>query len=464
MSIFPWRPRPVNCSLRSIVAGPVLALLLGGCGSDASSSWTANERAKIVSLALPAAVPVAAHGNGVADDHRAAAFGHLLFFDKRLSGNGEVACASCHRPEHGFSDNRSLSRGMGTTGRHTPTVIGAANSAWQFWDGRADSLWAQALGPLENPDEHGANRMQLARLMTRHYREQYQTVFGALPSFDDASRFPGNAMPAGELGAAWQAMSEADRHVVNEVFANIGKSLAAYQALLMPGPSRFDDFARAVGRGEHSTALSPTEQAGLKLFISEQGGQCLRCHNGPLMTNHDFQVTGIDRTSRPGADGRLVGIRQALDDPFNCQGRYSDSPAQCDELVYAKREGMELRHAFKVPTLRNIARTAPYMHDGGMATLGEVLRYYNQAPLHFADQPPGENAVAGGAPTHLDIEPLRLLPHQLNQLEAFLHTLDSPPAVDGRWLRSPFSSAGPTGTPSPARKLLPDSGQDRNPT
>ena len=462
MCISLWRPKPMAGYWLPLCL--LALLLLGGCQGDKAPAWTTDEVAKIASLALPVSLQVADHGNRVAGDPRAAALGHRLFFDKRLSGNGEVACASCHQPEHGFSDNSPLSQGMGTTGRHTPTVIGAANSAWQFWDGRADSLWAQALGPLENPDEHGANRMQLARLIGRHYRQEYQALFGPLPAFDDDQRFPADAMPAGELRSAWLAMSEADRHRVNTVFANIGKSLAAYQSLLMPGPSRFDEFARDLQLGERSEALSAAEQAGLKLFISEQGGQCLRCHNGPLLTNHDFQVTGIDRTPRALADGRLAGIGQALADPFNCSGRYSDTPTQCGELIYAKREGMELRHAFKVPTLRNISRTAPYMHDGSMSTLSEVLRYYNQAPLQFVDQPLEQEKLSADVLPHLDIEPLRLLPHQLNQLEAFLRTLDSPLAVDGRWLRSPIPSAGPTGTRSLARKLTPVDGRHRNPT
>lgn len=148
---------------------------------------------------------------------------------------------------------------------------------------------------------------------------------------------------------------------------------------------------------------------GLRLFISEQG-QCLRCHNGPLLSNGSFHATTVPQPHPAAREGRSAGIKKALSSPFNCLGDYSDSlPGQCKELIYSKKGGYELKGATKVPSLRNIAQTAPYMHAGQFETLNDVLNYYNRAATPFG--------------VHSDLNALKLLPYQINQLEAFLLTL-----------------------------------------
>jgi len=131
-----------------------------------SATWTADERALLRSLSLSALEKLPADpSNKYADDSAAMLLGGRLFFDTRLSGNGKVSCATCHAPDKGFQDGLPLGKGVGTAGRRTMPIAGTAHSPWQFWDGRADSHWAQALGPLESPAEHGGDRTQYAHVM-----------------------------------------------------------------------------------------------------------------------------------------------------------------------------------------------------------------------------------------------------------------------------------------------------------
>ncbi|MGI9262284.1 MAG: cytochrome-c peroxidase, partial [Woeseiaceae bacterium] len=181
-------------------------------GPRSPAAWTASDLVELQSLSLYnlPALP-ADPSNAVADDLRAAKFGHRLFFDTRLSANGAVSCATCHQPTRHFSDSFKKGRGIGESGRNTRSIVGSAYSPWQYWDGRKDSQWAQALSPLEDPVEHGGNRMQFARFITVEpaYRNEYEALFGKLPDFSDRSRFPEAAAPLIDpvMSAAWNAMS-----------------------------------------------------------------------------------------------------------------------------------------------------------------------------------------------------------------------------------------------------------------
>ena len=301
-------------------------------------------------------------------------------------------------------------------------------SAWYFWDGRKDSLWSQALAPLENHLEHGANRMQLVHLLVSDpgYRTEYEHVFGDLPDFGDPTRFPPAASPLGNQTEiqAWQAMSTADQLAVNQVFANMGKALAAYQRLLLPGPAPFDHYVAALLTGEDTHEhLNGAARAGLKLFIG--GASCINCHNGPLFTNNEFHNTGVlpGIGQLPGM-GRTEGVRKAQSDPFNCLGEFSDDVGGCAELRFAKSDD-DVIGARRTPSLRNVTATAPYMHAGQIATLEAVLDHYNRAEL----------ALVG----HNEAKPLNLRPAELKMLHAFLETLTGPMAVEPRWLAPPPS-------------------------
>ncbi len=395
------------------------------------AAWTQAQLAVLRSLWIGSLPPLPPDpSNKVADDPRAVRLGHRLFFDTDLSRDGEVACATCHAPGLAFTDGRKRGRGVGTTARNTMTIVGAAYSPWFFWDGRKDSQWSQTLGPLESTVEHGATRTDYARVIANdlHYRTAYRALFGPLPDLADTKRFPPGAGPTDDPAARkkWAAMTPADRVAVSRVFANIGKAIAAYERKILPGPARFDRYVAALLAGKPAAAariMPPAAVAGLKLFIGR--GQCTRCHNGPLLTNFGFHNTGTPAApGTPPDRGRRDGIKLALEDGFNCLGRYSDArPDDCGELRFAKTKGPELDGAFKTPTLRNVSRTGPYMHAGQFATLAAVLRHYNQAPA----APTGET----------ELHALGLKPHELEEIEAFLRTLDSPTTAPPELLRPP---------------------------
>ncbi|MEH6444606.1 MAG: cytochrome c peroxidase [Oceanospirillaceae bacterium] len=417
--------------LRVFFALTLLAALswLGLFNRQQEITWSKDELARIQSLVLPApavlAKSVVHTGNQYWDNPLAITLGKQLFFDKALSGNGQVACATCHLPQAGFADPQPFSRGIGVTKRHSPALLGVASSAWFFWDGRADSLWAQALGPLEDPAEQGANRLQLAKLIQSKYALQYQNIFGPLADF---SALPNNATPATnnvKWQQTWQSLPLADQTNINRVFANIGKSIAAFESKLLPSTTKFDRFATELLATGESDLLSRQEKQGLKTFINDQTGQCMRCHNGAYFTNNDFQVTGIKDTFTPLGTGRAEGIQKALNSEFSCAGVYADiddKNSQCQELKFAKRIGSELEFAFKVPSLRNVAQTAPYMHNASLETLEEVLHFYTRAVSQYTNE---ESNKTDQQKIHLDIEPLALASNQLLQLAAFLRTLNS---------------------------------------
>ena len=397
----------------------VLVGTLSACSQvreTGTTQLTPPEVRAISSLALSnLGAPPPDPSNAVADNQQAATLGHALFFDKRLSANGEVSCASCHQPERGFTDGLAHARGIGQLDRKTMSVVGAAHSTWQFWDGRKDSLWSQALGPLEASNEHGLSRSEVAEVVARAYSDDYEAVFGALPNLDDAARFPARASPQGDEAAqaAWAEMTPTDQDSVSEVFVNVGKALAAYERGLEPTPTRFDRYAEAVTKGDAAgeSALSAEEIAGLKLFVGKAG--CVTCHTGPLLTDESFHNTGVPAVAELPPDlGRLRGAQLVRTDEFNCLSRYSDAdPAQCRALKGLKADAFGLERAYKVPSLRDVTAHAPYMHAGQFSTLREVLEHYNRAP----DAPSG----------YSEIHPLGLSEAELDQLEAFLKTLSS---------------------------------------
>lgn len=392
----------------------VMAAVMGAAASRADV-WSASELDLLRSLSLRELEPMPPDPtNRVADDERAAVLGERLFFDTRLSANGLVACSTCHRPDLDFQDGLALGRGVGTTARRTMPIAAMSRSPFLFWDGRKDSQWAQALGPLESPVEHGGTRAQYAHLIAAHYRPEYEALFGAMP---DLSAVPASAGPVGDSAAVagWARATDAQREAVTHVFVNIGKAIAAYERRITPGPSRFDRYVDALGEQNRGNGtLTTGEVAGLKLFIGK--ARCLQCHNGPLLTNNEFHNTGVPpRPELPVEDGRLAGASAVLTDEFNCRSRWSDSREPCAELEFLLTGSHTLQRAYKVPSLRNVGERAPYMDAGQFATLAQVLDHYNRAP----------RASAG----HSELTPLRLTTIELQQLEAFLRALSGPTLV-----------------------------------
>ncbi len=387
---------------------------------SAAPAWTTDELAQLRELAidrLPALAPDPSNRFG--DDAAAAALGERLFFDTRLSGNGEVACATCHVAEQQFQDGLPLAHGVGTTARRTMPVVATAQGTWQFWDGRKDSQWSQALGPLESAVEHGATRLGLVRVLADHYREGYEATFGALP---DLAGLPPAAGPVADtaMARAWAAIPAARQDGINRAFANLGKAIAAYERRISYGASRFDRYVTALESGKAipvDARLTPDEIAGAKLFVGK--ANCVNCHNGPLLSDGHFHNTGIAAVAGLAVDdGRWSGARQVRDDPFNCLGRYSDArPEECEELQYMAVDDSAMVRAYKTPSLRNVADRAPYMHAGQVATLERVVDHYNRAPA----------APAGKS----ELRRLELSARERAQLVAFLRSLSGPVEAPG---------------------------------
>jgi cytochrome c peroxidase len=406
---------------------PRLLVKLGACAALAAllvaaltvrgARWTAEERATLRTLSLASLGPLPADpSNRFADDARAAALGEKLFADARLSGNGKVSCATCHVQDREFQDGVALAQGVGTTARRTMPIAGTAHGAWFFWDGRTDSQWSQALGPLESAVEHGGTRTQYARAVGAHYREEYEQLFGALPALDG---LPAQAGPVADTAwsGAWARIPAARQDEITRVYANIGKAIAAFERRIGLAPTRFDRYvdAELAGRThDASSAFTDDETAGLKLFVGK--ASCVNCHNGARLTDDHFHNTGVpaSRAVASADSGRAVGVRQAIAAEFSCTSRWSDAkPEDCEELRFATTEGEELVRAYKTPSLRGVADRAPYMHAGQIATLAEVIDHYDRAP----------QAPAG----HSELKPLKLDAKERRQIEAFLRTLSAAP-------------------------------------
>ena len=410
----------------ALLAFTGLVLLAAACSALGGVRWNEDELAALRSLWIGSLPSLPADpSNQYADDPRAAALGQKLFFDTRFSSNGKVACATCHLPDQLFQDGIPFANGVGTTNRRTMSIIGTAYSPWLFWDGRKDSQWAQALGPMESAVEHGSNRTYYAHIIDQFYRAEYEAIFGTMPEVSHLPLVTG-ATQSPEVIAAWAAMSSEDRQAVTRIYVNLGKSIAAYERLLLPGESRFDQYVEAVLDHDYGSAdkiLNEEEVAGLKLFIGK--AHCTNCHNGPLFTNNDFHNTGVPAAKDlPEDRGRSKGAQEVLADEFNCLSVYSDAqPDQCTELNFLVIDAHQQERQFKPPSLRNVAKRGPYMHAGQFATLEEVLNHYNTAP----------QAPAG----HSELEPLHLSQKQIEQIIAFLKTLDSPIHAEPRWLTAP---------------------------
>jgi cytochrome c peroxidase len=401
-----------------IFATSVLALsaTIAAVAASGRDGWTRVELDELRSMSLTELGPLAPDPtNRVADDPRAADLGKRLFFDTRLSSNGRVACSTCHQPDRGFQDGTALGTGVGTTARRTMPIAGMARSPFLFWDGRKDSVWAQALGPLESPVEHGGTRAQYAHVVADAYARAYEQLFGALPDLSSVPRVAGPVTDR-DAGLAWTRLSSVQRDHVTRVFVNIGKAIAAYERRIEFGASRFDKYVAAVTTGQSGqSTLTDDEIAGLRLFIGR--ANCTQCHNGPLFTSNEFHNTGVRPRPELAIDhGRLSGATAALSDEFNCRSRWSDARERCAELEFIVTGDHTLDRAYKVPSLRNVAERAPYMDAGQFATLADVLDHCNRAP-----------AAATG---HSELRPLRLKALELRQLEAFLRTLSGPIVVN----------------------------------
>lgn len=377
--------------------------------------------------------------NRYADDPAAARLGQRLFFEKGYSGplavgddgtngglgavgeEGKVACASCHSGTW-FIDERSrpsnASLGTDWLPRNANSLVNAAlYEPWYENDGLSDSLWSESMVDPELPLAMNGSRLRLAHVIYEKYRDEYNAVFEpdldpALdPAAPGASRFPAEGKPGDDL---YDSMAPADQEIVTTIYVNFGKAIAAYLRLLVSGDAPFDRYV-AGDRG----AIGESARRGLRLFVGKAG--CVACHSSSHFSDDDFHVNGLAPEGphiNPEEIGRLATIPIVLANPFNSNSQRSDdrSTGRLDDLAPTE----DLRGKWRTKGLRQAAETAPYMHTGQLATLREVVEFYN-AGGH-------ETGVVGVKSDK--IKPLNLTAQEIDDLVAFLESLTGEPVPE----------------------------------
>ena len=330
--------------------------------------------------------------NRISGDAEAIALGRKLFFDKRLSRERNRSCATCHDPAKSFSDGRPRSLGRRLHDRNAIALANLALNRWFGWAGTADSLWAQSIRPILDEKELGLTPDLLRQRLSadRRTASRYRQVFATALEADDPER----------------------------VLVNIAKALAAYQETLLTGRTPFDDFRDALERNDPA-ALSRyplPAQRGLRIFVGE--GRCAACHFGPNFTTGEFEDVAIPFFAEKGRvdAGRHGGIAALKVSPFNLLGPYNDDKSRSTAVPTQHVEQMHRNWGeFRVPSLRNVARTAPYMHNGSLPTLAAVVRHYSEL----------DEERLHGTPDKRLLKPLRPSLQEKADLVAFLQTLSS---------------------------------------
>lgn len=295
--------------------------------------------------------------NQFADDERAAQLGRELFFDRDLSSNGTVACADCHDPELGFTDDRR--RSLGTQGqpgtRFSMPVHSVGLQRFFLWDGRADSAWRQPLLAIENAREMESSRLAVAHLVGARYRASYEAIFGALPELEALP-------PHGKPGdPEWTALTSGQQDQIQRVFVNVGKALEAYERRLVCSETRFDRWQA----GE--LELDAAELEGAERFV---GAGCAACHSGPAFSDGGFHDLGL---AAPGDLGRAGAVEALLDDELNAAGPYSDAPLVGAEALQLAASEADARGAFRTPTLRGVSQRPRLGHLADHTDLAEFI-------------------------------------------------------------------------------------------
>jgi len=320
------------------------------------------------------------------------ALGDKLYHDERFSSTGDVSCATCHEKEKAFTDTPlKVSEGIEklTGTRNAPTVINSAYFTTQFWDGRSPDLEDQALHPFINPVEMGLADHQPILDIVRtdpEYAEAFEAVF--------------------------------DKCGEGITMVEVTRAIAAFERTVVAGDTPFDRYFY----GGETGALTAQQKRGFEVFVNE--GRCVSCHvieqTQALFTDNRFHNIG-------------VGINDIQDEVPDLAHEFLQADATMSEVDvqvltdartselgrFAVTRGFDELGAFKTPTLRNIAVTAPYMHDGSLATLREVVEHYNNGGI-TAEGDPVNDFLSGG------IRPLDLMDSQIDDLVAFMEALTSP--------------------------------------
>jgi cytochrome c peroxidase len=384
-------PRIYRCAL-------AMAALLGTPGitsAGGAEQFSAEQRARIIALGPWPPKFDRDPSNRVSGQPLAIEFGRLLFFDPRMSPSGYIACVTCHAPDRAFADLKARAHGLADLERNTIALANLRLRRLYGWAGSSDSLWMASLRPILDPREFDGSPASVARLFQRddELARCYVRVFGVLPTGDD-----------------------------ERTLVNVGKALAAFLESLRTGRTSFDEFRDALAQGEAAKTSYPGQaRRGLALFVGRAG--CVDCHGGPNFTDDEFHDTGVPPPIAPVRldRGRAEGVRLLIASRFNQLGPYNDNLANGFAQPHVRIvDEHELNGQFRTPSLRNVAVTAPYMHNGRLETLEASLRQ------HAVEQSHGRPDGAG--------PPLE--DGEIADLVAFLKTL-----TDRHGERRPFPAA-----------------------
>jgi cytochrome c peroxidase len=338
----------------SLAGGTLLAAGLARAEAPSPLRFSTEEVARIVAHG-PWPPPFTPDpSNRVSGDPFAIDLGRRLFFDVRFSPNHYVACVACHQPDRAFTDTLPRGRALAPVDRNTQSLANLRLQRWYGWGGTGDSLWMQSLRPILDPRELGSNAHVVA--------EGMRTGDGMACRYQAAFKRP---VPADD----------------ETVLVDVAKSLAAFQETLTTGRTPFDAFRDALASGDRAGQARYPDAAkrGLHLFMGR--GNCFFCHSGPNFSNGEFHDNGVPFFIRPGVvdAGRHEGIRTVMASPFNLLGRYNDDPARSTAQA-TRHVRLEPRNwgEFRTPSLRNVAVTPPYMHDGRFPTLRDAVRHYSE--------------------------------------------------------------------------------------
>ncbi|WP_170770689.1 cytochrome-c peroxidase [Ruegeria lacuscaerulensis] len=294
--------------------------------------------------------------NRVSGDTRAIALGAALFNDPVLSVDGAFSCASCHDPEQAFTTSEARALGRVLLDRNSPSLRNLAGLRWYGWGGKSDSLWAASLHPIIEEQEMAHSKESLMRAISENtYIEDFEVIFGDVQSQD-----------------------------TEQVLVNIAKALSAYLETLVTERTQFDDFRDALERSDLAEAANYPEaaQRGLQLFLGR--GNCAFCHNGPRFSNNEFHDAGVPYflSETEVDDGRFGGLNFLLSSPYTLDGDWTDDPEKKGAwAVRNVRRSHSDFGTFRTPSLRGVAETAPYMHDGSLDDLDAVVRHYNEIDI-----------------------------------------------------------------------------------
>jgi cytochrome c peroxidase len=461
--------------------------------NGAGCEWTEEEWARVQRLS-PLPDPTPDPSNMYSGRADAIALGQQFYFDPKFSGNAtlvdtlgsavpyaraalgqpiNISCSTCHDPKRAGADFTSapntVSIGAGWYDVNGQQTLNAAQYPLLYWNGRSDSLWAQAAAVSESGVSMNGTRLNTFWVIVKNYSVDYGLVFGPshpLPPTPTEAEFPLTGKPAAD-GGFLVVPDETNRNLVTGVFTNWAKAIAAYEETLISRDSPFDVF---VQEGPGSPAISPAAKRGLRLFVGKAA--CIDCHNGPMLSDglfHDIGVPQVgdhvptvadcpsfntrcdctvdDEKANCLPSGAWGGLKRlvASGNPsptgtnynnFRRDSIWSDGDDGSRQAFYADPDE-SMKGAWRTPSLRDVAVTAPYMHDGVYETLEDVVWHYN-----VGGAASGSGQFTKVPARAVQIKPLGLRDDELADLVEFLKTLTGAPLPASQVTKPPPPDAG----------------------